>query len=348
MPITVFSSQTLVTRIEELAEQPSLTFFRDRFFGGPPIYSSDGVIMFDVVDRARRIAPYVSPVVQGKLMEHRGFNTRSFTPAYIKPKSVVDPAQHVGTRLAGQPFGETSDLQTQHDMLVDEALEDHDQAIAIREEVQAVEALRLGQVTIAGEGYPTQVLSFGRNAALTITLSGAARWNQSGTDVLGDLEEWAGLVGTYGGGRVKDWFMGTDAWTSFLARLTDAQKNVLFDMARSSMSRAELGPRAWDYVTFRGDWGDFRLWTVNQTYQDEEGDTQALVPATAVFGAAEAALEGRMAYGAILDPRAGYAPVRAFPKNWIEEDPPRELVMTQSAPLAVPLRPNASIGITVQ
>lgn len=348
MTVQLFDSQVLVARIEEKASYSKGTYFRDRFFGGQPIFATEKTIFFDIVDRPRRLAPYVSPLVEGKLMEHRGFSTRSFEPPYLKPKHKIDPANHLHQRLPGEsPFDSGVSLATRRNVLVDEALEDHDEAIATREEVQAVEALRLGQVTVSGEGYPTTVLSYGRAGALTVALAGGAKWDQAGVDPLANLETWANLAFTNGGARIRDWFMAVDSWNALLARLTDAQKAELFDYRRSSMSMAELGPRMPDYVVFRGTFGDFNLYTVSETYQDEDGNETDLVPDGSVFGASETALEGRMAYGAILDPRAGYAAVRAFPKNWIQEDPAGEMLMTQSAPLAVPLRPNASFGATV-
>jgi hypothetical protein len=36
-----------------------------------------------------------------------------------------------------------------------------------------------------------------------------------------------------------------------------------------------------------------------------------------------------------------------FPKMWRENDPSAEFVMTQSAPLMVPLRPNSTFRIRV-
>ena len=59
------------------------------------------------------------------------------------------------------------------------------------------------------------------------------------------------------------------------------------------------------------------------------------------------ALQGARCYGAILDKRAGLAPVSLFPKLWDEEDPSVTYTMTQSAPLMVPARTNNSFSIKV-
>ena len=42
-------------------------------------------IDFDIVDKARRLAPFVAPNVQGQPMLARRESIRKFKPAYLKP-----------------------------------------------------------------------------------------------------------------------------------------------------------------------------------------------------------------------------------------------------------------------
>lgn len=342
----IYQTGALVAVIEARVSEGPKAYFKDRFFGGTPLFSQDQFIYFDVVDKARRLAPYVSPLVEGKVMEHRGYNTKVFSPPYLKPKSVVDPNQHMQERRPGEAISGSMSQAERHAVVVRESLEEHDDAITMREEVQAMEALRLGQVTVEGEGYPTQVVSFGRDAALTVVLAGAATWDNAGVEPLADIESWADLIFDKSGAKGSDVFLGKDSWAALVARLTDADKEILFNARRSSRSQAELGPVLPDYIKYRGSWGEYDFYTVSQKYQDADGTEVELLPADEVV-IPSPSIEGRMTYAAIRDPRAGFASVRAFPKNWISEDPANEFVMTQSAPLAVPLRPNASLGATV-
>ena len=57
------------------------------------------------LDTARRLAPFVSPLVAGKAERSRGYSTRSFTPAYVKPKHVVEPSKAM-KRRAGERLTE--------------------------------------------------------------------------------------------------------------------------------------------------------------------------------------------------------------------------------------------------
>ncbi|MFQ5460604.1 MAG: major capsid protein, partial [Anaerolineae bacterium] len=84
----LFSTNTLTAVVDSLIRPPS--FFLDRYF--PTIETSETEeIHFDVTDAEERLAPFVSPLVEGKTVESQGFNTKTFKPAYIKDKVAFDP-----------------------------------------------------------------------------------------------------------------------------------------------------------------------------------------------------------------------------------------------------------------
>jgi hypothetical protein len=98
---------------------------------------------------------------------------------------------------------------------------------------------------------------------------------------------------------------------------------------------------------YKGRIGTVELYVYNDTYEDVDGTIKQLIPDYTVIIGAPGAYDGVPTYGAILDPEAGYVPTAYFPKNWVDNDPPAEWVMTQSAGLLVPKRPNASTAVTV-
>lgn len=345
MAVDNYTPRRIVGVIESLENEP-ITFLLDRYFSEQE-FSTDERIYFDVIDKVRRLAPFVSPLMEGKLMEHRGFETRSIEPAYVKPKSMIDPNQHMFKRRPGEPFAGNMSPAARRDQIAGELIEEHEMTITMREEVMASELLRLGQVTISGDGYGTIVVDFGRDAALTVALTGGARWSQAGATPLANLEAWALLVRQKSGGAIiRDWIMATDAFAALRARLTDAEKSVLFDSQRASTSRVELGPRTAEKVKFEGTIGQYSFWTYVDTYQDEDGVARDVMPSGTVVGAAPE-LDGLRLYGAIRDIEAGLVAERTFVKRWVHPDPSVEYVMTQSAPLVVALRPNASFGAIV-
>jgi len=348
MSVSTYSTAVLLGVLQSLENAP-ITFFRDRFFT-VEVRSDREEILFDVIDKKRRLAPFVSPLVRGKLMEKQGFNTRVFKPAYVKPKHVIKPTDAI-KRLPGEQIAGSLTLGQRRDIHIRNAMTEQEEAITMREEVMCAEALRLGQVTVTGEGYGTVVVSFGRDAALREVLSGAALFSALEIDaILEYIEDKATLVRQKSGGAiVRDVVCGTAAWREILRKLR--AKPELLQMLLNSQNRGQttsvqVGPRTAEKVVNQGTIGQFTFWTYSDTYQDEDGVSQDVMPAEEIL-LVGSEVEGHRCYGAIYDPRANLQPLPRFPKNWMEEDPPAEFVMTQSAPLMVPLRPNATFSAVV-
>ena len=338
----IYSPTELLGMVNSLENAP-ITFLRDRYFGTEQTFATEAV-NFDVVDKSRRLAPFVSPLVKGKVMEKEGYATKYFRPAYVKPKTPINPTDAI-KRMAGEAIGGSLSPAERRDAHVVSALAMHLEAIDMREEVMASEILRTGKCTIAGEGFGTVVLDFGRHADLTKTLTGTAKWDNAAAVPLTNLGTWAGLVRTHSNAVVSDVVCEPTAFAAMLARLSDADKQILFNSLRGSGSTVELGPRLAEKVRYEGQIGQFRFWTYSDTYSDDNGASADVMPAGTVI-LASSALEGVRAYGAILDVDS-LQETRSFPKMWVEQDPSRLWVMTQSAPVLAPLRPNASFAAKV-
>ncbi|MDQ2764580.1 MAG: major capsid protein, partial [Pseudomonadota bacterium] len=67
----------------------SQNFLLDRYFPGIVEYDTEEVLI-DVDLGLRRMSPFVSPLVEGKLVEQRKYQTNKFKPAYIKDKRAPD------------------------------------------------------------------------------------------------------------------------------------------------------------------------------------------------------------------------------------------------------------------
>lgn len=344
MAAGTYSTGALALALRSLENEPN-TVLRDRYFPSTnEIQFETEEIFFDLEDRIRRVAPYVSPLVEGVVMEHRGFSTRSVKPAYMKPKGVIDP-NDLFQRTFGEPISGNLSLQARRDRRVAQILMDHRDGIDMAEEVQASEALRLGQVTITGKGYGTDVVSFNRAAALTVTLAGGDLWDSGTGTPLDDLEAWALLIRQNSNAIAREVVMAADSFSAFKGALTSDQLRSLLDFRRGSETTFEVGPRTAEKVRFEGQVGGFFIWTYSDSYQDAAGVTQEVMPSGSVL-MVSGDVEGTPIYGAIRDVRALVA-MRRFSKTWIEEDPSGEYLMTQSAPLMVPVRANASLGATV-
>ena len=351
----IYTTQVL-NRVVEQKPAPS-SFLLDRFFPGVQTGDSEE-IWFDIDKSKPRITPFVHPFVAGKVIADRGIETKSFKPAYAKDKRLLLPNQPL-KRRAGETIGGSLSPAQRRAAQVNDSLDDQLDMLTRREEVMASEGLRLGQVTVAGENYPTVVVNFGRDAALTVTLAGGARWGEAGVSLIDNLETWAGLVQTKSGAAPREVVMDPLAWGIFRK---DAEVKDLLDRWKRSMNEAgapalDRGPMSRgdgaDRARFVGMVGDFEIWVYSDVYVDEDGNDQKLWPDYTVMlaagnGGRKGGLEGVRAYGAILDEKANYKAQRFFSKSWIEEDPPTRYLLLQSAPLVIPYRPNASFCATVR
>jgi hypothetical protein len=89
------------------------------------------------------------------------------------------------------------------------------------------------------------------------------------------------------------------------------------------------------------------IWTYADKYEDNQGVAQNFMSVNDVV-ATNAAIDGVRAFGAIMDHSADFQPLPIFPKMWAQQDPSGLFIMTQSAPLMIPSRPNCSMRITVR
>lgn len=339
--MNLFTTNVLTGVVNSLFSDP-VNFLSNTFFPGMQTEQSEE-IHFDVLDDSMGLAPFVSPVVEGKVMTEKGFTTKTFKPAYVKPKRVFD-ATGALKRSAGEAL--TGSLSPEQRMAakIKEHLQIDRNSIDRRKEWMASQILQTGAVTISGDQYPTTAVSFSRDAALTITLTGGDKWDQSGVEPLDDLQDWNDLMVQKSGSRIYNVIMGLSVWKVF--RVHASVKSRL-DLQRAMTSAPTMTQNAIMQRggMFMGTVDGFNIWVYSEYYKADNGTLTAMLPATGVILAGD--LMGVQAYGAILDESSGYQALPYYTKSWMEQDPPRRFVMTQSAPLLVPMRVNATAFATV-
>jgi hypothetical protein len=165
-----FSTEYLMGVVEDLKRPPSWAL--DRYFTRIETFGTEAVD-FDVIDRKRRVAPLVSPLVPAKVMNQAGRVVRSLTPAYTKDKRVFEPGRGF-KRAVGEKIGGSLTPAQRIDLAIVGETEDQMNVLTRRQEVMAVEALRTGKVVLTGDQYPSVTVDFQRDAALTpANLAGA-------------------------------------------------------------------------------------------------------------------------------------------------------------------------------
>lgn len=334
----------------------SLPAFFLQWFPRQINFQEDQIAFDKVYQDVTRVAPFVAPTAQGRVIKEKGYNTKTFKPAYVKPKHAIDPNMIV-PRQPGEALGTGSlSIAQRRDRVIAFLLMKHRAMHENTWEWMAAQAAQYGYVDVEGQDYPKTRVDFGRDAALTMT----SDWTASGvtlTDMIADLRDGQRLVSdkSLSGTVIRDYVFGGDAWDQFV-KVGGADlwgKDGLMD---SNIRGSESSlTRLWDDVEgvqFMGELvgingaGRMRFWVNTQKFRDWKDQEQYLMNQKAVMGISSA-IEGVKCFGAILDKSAGYQALDYFPKMWDEEDPSVEYLMTQGAPLMVPSDPNASFLLTV-
>lgn len=349
MSLGTYDTQVLQGLIQTLFT-PS-TYWLDSFYGSTQTFEQE-YIDFDVLVGARRMAPFVSPLVQGKPLLAQGYSTKRFKPAYIKPKDIVDPNRII-KRRAGEPLNGSMSLQARKDAVVADILTEHKAQILRRQEWMACQAIVTGKVTVSGAEYPTQVVDFGRRASHTVVNTGAALWSAPTTSTpLTDLET-AVIQFQQDTGYVVDRVtMDVNSWKAYRVHpQVIAQLNTLQRGTSDSIQSSILGGGTAQFVGVVGN-TQLPIYVYNDFYEDATSTAASpvyqpyLANGTVVLTSSQG-IQGIRAFGAIMDGQAGYAAVEQFAKNWVENDPSVEYIMSQSAPLMIPTRPDCSLSIKV-
>src|SRR5579885_482605 len=152
----IFDTNVLIQVVPNLKRAQK--FLLDTFF--PNIVTSDTeFVSIDVDVGKRRMSPFVSPLVEGKLVEQRRMQTNIFKPAYIKDKRAPDlrkPVRRmIGERIGGELTGAEREMAN-----LEAEMTDQIDLIDRRLEWMAAQVLSTGTVLIKGEGFPTSLVDF--------------------------------------------------------------------------------------------------------------------------------------------------------------------------------------------
>lgn len=336
----LYSPAVLSRVVDDLRDSEEIgTFLINRYF--PEIaQSTEEAVYFDVLTGKPRLSPFVSPLVEGQIVQSLGYSTNSFKPAYIKDKRILEDGKTV-RRRAGQPIALALNPMSRRLQDIETETDDQIRMLNRRLEWMAASALLTGTVTVSGEKYPTTVVNFGRDAALNVTLASTARWNDSAPVPLDNLETWSGLIRTKSGATATDVIFSEGAWSVF--RKNDDVRELLATEKNSPSTDIDLGPQAARLgATYKGTVGSFNLFVYADSYVDESGSTQLYIPDGYVV-LTSPQLEGVRHFGAIKDETAGFQATDYYLKSWTQPDPAGRFLMLQSAPLVVPYRINASL-----
>lgn len=310
----------------------------DRYFPSVMTFDTEEV-SFDVIPGKRRISPFVSPFVAGKVVDSKGQIVRTFKPAYIKDKRVHHPNKAIKRAVGEEIGGNTLTPEQRAQLNLSNDLQDQLDMLYRRQEVMASEILRTGAITISGDDYPSSTVSFNRTAGNTIAaLTGTSRWGQSAAVPLDNLADWALISAQNSGTMPVDVVMGAAAWKQFRKDAEVGKRLLAINTMGTQMTQA--APQ--EGLIYMGTIDGFNIFTYVGWFVDPQTGTEGPIFPTDAVMMLSANVEGTRTYGAIQD--VGYLKATEFyPKSWEEDDPSVRYLMLQSAPLPVIGRPDAVV-----
>lgn len=326
--------------------------------------SNDEYIDFEKLPiQGRKLAAFVLPMGRGQSVYNDSSKAFRAKPAYIKLEDQVDPLKPL-RRQPGIDFSmlepETLTPMQRRDAIKLQIAIQHVNAVENRWDWMASKALIDGKITLSGEGYPTTLVDFGRAAGHTETLGGSAQWGDSGVSIVDHVQSVVDTMNDAEFGAMPTRItMGGSAWavarkdTEFLDHMDMTVRGGNITIERGLVAGVD-GEKIFKVgeLNVGGNSGQkIELWVNNETYIDPDtgAATRYLGAKQALFTGTPNAVQGFQCFGRIIDPAAQYEALPIFPKNWTgrEGDVEVEHVTTKSAPLMLPVNPNATFVSTV-
>lgn len=325
------------------------------------VQSDKEEILFDVEKTTRpRITPFVHPLAKGKVVEGKGYSTKSVKPAYLKDVRVHYPHQNL-KRRAGEALGGSLTVQQRMLAAISSDMQDQMDMFGNRLEAMAAEAVIHGTQTIKGEGFD-ELVDFQRSAASKTALTSTDAWDHADMTVDKMFKKLEDIAEDFRDrtGSVPDFFLADPkAWGLMRDKLLASDKggakyldknNRAFDRVSVDLTPSLAGQMG---LQAKGSFGDIPIFTFQSEYMDpEDGQMKKIMPDNTVLMIARSRLIGVRHFGAIqsIDENDNIItnPMEYFASSWTERNPARRMLQLESAPLMVPYYPNAVQTITVK
>lgn len=329
MAISIFTSRAMAMAMRQ--DKRTGAFLLDLLFGKvDPVIAE--TVDIDIIKGKRRMAPFQSPRVEGKLVEKLGFTTNSYKPAYIKPKKVLEAADIVNNRAPGESAYSLQSPDERAKIMLATELNDLEDMIIRREEWMVAQQLVNGYVDVVGDGvnYRIDLLM---DADHKITLTGTNIW----TDVLSnpdsDIGDAVVLISKDAGISANVMIANTATMDVYVDNPKVKEKLNTRRIDMGMIDPKDLGENVsyYGYVKVKGKIID--LYGYDEWYIDDESGEELPMFADGKVVITSTKADFRRHYASIKDKKAGYAAIPRFPKTWDEEDPDATWLMVQSAPL---------------
>lgn len=354
-PYELWDTRKSLGVFRDLKSSPS--YWLDLFFPNS-ITSTEEYIDFEKLPVAgRKLAPFVRPLGTGKPVYSDNGTGFRFKPAYVKVKDVIDPQMPLVKRpgIDTSILGESRITAMQRRELIRLAMTaQHVASIQRRWEWLAARAIIDAAVTISGEEYPAVQLDFRRAANHSVTKTSGTYWGTAGVSIFDDIQSYCDrMFNAEFGAFPSRLTIGSKVWS--IVRKDSEFMEHMDTTYRGGAATIERGVIVSDKVVKVGELrvgggsgANIEIWLYNDTYEENGVEVPFMSATDIVLTGTAERINGYQCFGAIIDPYAQYQALPIFPRNYMtQDDPAVEWLLHQSAPLMVPINPNATLRATV-
>lgn len=335
--VSIYEPRTMGRIVSKLP--PVRTFFRSTFFRHEETFVTKNVDV-DFVKGTRKVAPFVSRLIGGKVVPNTGYSTKTYTPPLVAPEKVTTVDDLLQRQPGENPYSGRTPAERAVVKMAQDFTELRDQ-IARREELMCCQSIFTGTIPVIGDGV-NEIIDFGFTNKETITTA-TKKWTNAASDPIEDLKRWHETVQKTGFVNCDMCVMGSDVAKAFINH-----EKVMKQLDVKNYNLAVIQPKQLpNGVTYIGTIHEIGLdiykynewylddWTVPETPEEKPlvpVDTLALLSSTANYS---------MYYGAItlIDEATGnFRTVEGkyVADTWAKRKPARRFLNLSSAPLCVP------------
>ena len=291
---------TLLAAIEKT--NPVTTFLRDRYFpsnANVDVFNTDEVLV-EYKDGNKKIAPFVSPRKNGRVIMRDGYAIESYAPANIAPKRALYIDDITKKGFGEALFSNLTPEQSQGALIMKD-IKDMTEMIKRREEAMAAETMISNGCVMKhyadkGDEYEEKEIHFYSGDSNPAVYTPSMDWSNSQADILGDMYQMAYFLLKDGnaateivvGSNVVDAILNNDAIYKQL-------DNRRYEVGKIEPVELPNGVTRVARLLVKGHPID--VLTYAATYEGEDGEDTPFIPANKVVMSAPGA--GHTSYGAV-------------------------------------------------
>lgn len=344
-PVSILDENQLAIVNNKTREADS--WLLDTFFGRKVSFNGKDAVALDELETSQPLAPFVSPLSQGKPITAKGdFQRKYVKAAYLKPAgavtpdSVFDTALLVKLREAGIITTTNGMLSKQEQLRIAQigTFNILRKSIDNRKLLMATDILMTGKTVCVGDDYPSYLVDFGRDAALDFTPT--VTWEKTTATPITDIETMNDLLIEKGGTAARIALMSSAVFNAF-AKNAEVKERFREPLGANAPSQFAPQFNRSDAPQYRGELGGIQFWTYDVTHR-LNGTVQRFIDGKGFYLISDT--QGYQAQCEIKHLDAYGQALEYFDYQVIEKDPSTIKLITESSPLIVPSNPNGVAG----